>query len=173
MAVVRTVCLPSAYFTVTSCVPSSKDWLIVELCRLLKALKTSACVVVPTIEMTVLEICAPVTSRLCSVDFENPLFTSGDVVLMVLRGGIGTILGPVVGAAVLISMQVYLASFGPWVMIIQGSIFIACILGFRRGLVGTLEHWLRRRNSGPATPEGAVAQERHWGPAVPDKRPTT
>ena len=99
--------------------------------------------------------------------------TSGDVVLMVLIGGIGTILGPVVGAAVLISMQVYLASFGPWVMIIQGSIFIACILGFRRGLVGTLEHWLRRRNSGPATPEGAVAQERHWGPAVPDKRSTT
>ena len=92
--------------------------------------------------------------------------TSGDVVLMVLIGGIGTILGPVVGAIVLISMQVYLASFGPWVMIIQGSVFIACILGFRKGVVGTIAEMLGRRRAPPAAPGTASAAEKRWGVAA-------
>jgi branched-chain amino acid transport system permease protein len=62
--------------------------------------------------------------------------TSGEVVLMTLIGGLGTIFGPVIGAFVIIAMQNYLAQFGQWVTVIQGVIFVACVLVFRRGLVG-------------------------------------
>jgi branched-chain amino acid transport system permease protein len=64
--------------------------------------------------------------------------TSGIVVLMVLVGGIGTIYGPLIGAAIIIAMQYYLASFSDWVTVIQGVIFIACVLLFRRGIIGEL-----------------------------------
>ncbi|OJY36925.1 MAG: branched-chain amino acid ABC transporter permease [Rhizobiales bacterium 65-9] len=63
---------------------------------------------------------------------------SGEVVLMTLVGGLGTVFGPVVGAFVIIAMQTYLSSFGSWVTIIQGAIFVACVLAFRRGIVGEL-----------------------------------
>ena len=63
---------------------------------------------------------------------------SGEVVLMTLVGGLGTIFGPVVGAVAIIAMQTYFASFGEWVPVIQGAIFIACVLTFRRGIVGEL-----------------------------------
>ncbi len=63
---------------------------------------------------------------------------SGDVVLMTLLGGLGTIFGPVVGAFLVIAMQNYLAPFGQWVLVIQGAIFVACVLAFRRGIVGEL-----------------------------------
>jgi len=66
--------------------------------------------------------------------------TSGLVVLMVLLGGIGTLFGPCLGALVVVAMQQYLAPLGSWVTIIQGGIFIACVLVFRRGLVGELAH---------------------------------
>ncbi|TYL98939.1 branched-chain amino acid ABC transporter permease [Bradyrhizobium rifense] len=69
---------------------------------------------------------------------------SGEVVLMTLVGGLGTIFGPVVGAFVIIAMQQYLAGFGQWVTVIQGSIFVICVLTFRRGLVGEVAHYLRR-----------------------------
>ncbi|MBR0756352.1 branched-chain amino acid ABC transporter permease [Bradyrhizobium jicamae] len=69
---------------------------------------------------------------------------SGEIVLMTLVGGLGTIFGPVVGAFVIIAMQQYLAGFGQWVTVIQGVIFVACVLLFRRGLVGEIAHWLRR-----------------------------
>ncbi|MBR0935535.1 branched-chain amino acid ABC transporter permease [Bradyrhizobium jicamae] len=69
---------------------------------------------------------------------------SGEIVLMTLVGGLGTIFGPVVGAFVIIAMQQYLAGFGQWVTVIQGVIFVACVLLFRRGLVGELAHFLRR-----------------------------
>lgn len=62
--------------------------------------------------------------------------TSAIVVLMVLVGGIGTVFGPLIGAAIVIAMQYYLASFSDWVTVIQGVIFIACVLLFRRGVVG-------------------------------------
>ncbi len=62
--------------------------------------------------------------------------TSGLVVLMVLLGGIGTIFGPIAGALIVVAMQYYLAPFGAWVVVIQGAIFMVCVLLFRRGIVG-------------------------------------
>jgi branched-chain amino acid transport system permease protein len=68
---------------------------------------------------------------------------SGDVVLMTLLGGLGTVFGPVVGAFLVIAMQNYLAPFGQWVLVIQGAIFVVCVLLFRRGIVGELAQILR------------------------------
>lgn len=70
---------------------------------------------------------------------------SGEVVLMTLVGGLGTVFGPVVGAVVIVAMQTYLAEFGQWVSVIQGAIFVACVLLFRRGIVGEIAHLLRIR----------------------------
>ncbi len=70
---------------------------------------------------------------------------SGEVILMALLGGMGTIFGPVVGAAIVIAMQNYLAPFGAWVTVTQGVVFVVCVLAFRRGLVGELA--ARRRLS--------------------------
>jgi branched-chain amino acid transport system permease protein len=69
---------------------------------------------------------------------------SGEVVLMTLVGGLGTVFGPVVGAFVIVGMQQYLAPFGQWVTVIQGVIFVICVLAFRRGIVGEIGHLLRR-----------------------------
>jgi branched-chain amino acid transport system permease protein len=69
---------------------------------------------------------------------------SGLIVLMTLVGGLGTIFGPVVGAFVITAMQQYLAGFGQWVTVIQGVIFVACVLLFRRGLIGEIAHLLKR-----------------------------
>jgi branched-chain amino acid transport system permease protein len=69
---------------------------------------------------------------------------SGEVVLMCLVGGLGTVFGPVVGALVIIAMSNYLAQLGAWVTIVQGAIFVVCVLAFRRGIVGELGHWLRK-----------------------------
>jgi branched-chain amino acid transport system permease protein len=70
---------------------------------------------------------------------------SGEVVLMTLVGGLGTVFGPVVGAFVIIVMQNELAHFGQWVQVIQGSIFVICVLLFRRGIVGEIAALLRIR----------------------------
>jgi branched-chain amino acid transport system permease protein len=70
---------------------------------------------------------------------------SGEVVLMVLLGGMGTIFGPVVGAFVIIALESYLAPFGQWVTIITGAIFVVCVLAFRRGIVGELSAWWKSR----------------------------
>jgi branched-chain amino acid transport system permease protein len=69
---------------------------------------------------------------------------SGEVVLMTLLGGLGTLFGPVLGAAVIVSMQNYLAQFGAWVTIIQGVIFVICVLAFRRGIIGEIAHWIKK-----------------------------
>jgi branched-chain amino acid transport system permease protein len=61
---------------------------------------------------------------------------SGEVVLMTLLGGIGTLFGPVVGAFVVVTMETYLAQTGSWVTIIEGGIFVVCVLTFREGIVG-------------------------------------
>ncbi len=61
---------------------------------------------------------------------------SGEVVLMTLLGGMGTILGPAAGALLVVTLNNYLASFGSWVTIIIGAIFVACVMSFRRGIVG-------------------------------------
>jgi branched-chain amino acid transport system permease protein len=63
---------------------------------------------------------------------------SGDVVLMTLLGGLGTVFGPVVGAFVLIGLENYLAQLGAWLTVVQGAIFVVCVLTFRRGIVGEL-----------------------------------
>jgi branched-chain amino acid transport system permease protein len=68
---------------------------------------------------------------------------SGEVVLMTLLGGLGTVFGPAVGAFIIVAMQNYLAGFGQWVTIIQGVIFVICVLLFRRGIVGVIAHALR------------------------------
>jgi branched-chain amino acid transport system permease protein len=70
---------------------------------------------------------------------------SGEVVLMTLVGGLGTVFGPVVGAVAIVAMQTYLAEFGQWVTVIQGTIFIACVLLFRRGIIGEIGQLLRIR----------------------------
>ncbi|MEQ9179644.1 MAG: branched-chain amino acid ABC transporter permease [Nitratireductor sp.] len=69
---------------------------------------------------------------------------SGEVVLMTLIGGLGTVFGPVIGAAFVVALQNYLADYGSLVTIIQGAIFIICVLVFRRGLVGQLSRLLRK-----------------------------
>jgi branched-chain amino acid transport system permease protein len=69
---------------------------------------------------------------------------SGEVVLMTLLGGLGTIFGPVVGAAIIITMQNYLAQLGAWVTIVQGVIFVVCVLAFRRGVVGEIANLIKR-----------------------------
>lgn len=70
---------------------------------------------------------------------------SGEVVLMTLVGGLGTIFGPVAGAFVILVMQFKLAPIGEWVLVIQGAIFVACVLLFRRGIIGELANKLRIR----------------------------
>ena len=65
---------------------------------------------------------------------------SGEVVLMTLLGGMGTILGPSLGAAIIITMQNYLSDLGSMVTIIMGVTFVICVLAFRRGIVGEIEH---------------------------------
>ena len=69
---------------------------------------------------------------------------SGEVVLMTLLGGLGTVFGPVVGAFIMIGLENYLATLGAWVTIVQGVIFVVCVLIFRRGVVGELGRLLRR-----------------------------
>jgi len=69
---------------------------------------------------------------------------SGEVVLMTLVGGMGTIFGPVVGALIVLAMENYLAQLGAWVTIVQGAIFVICVLTFRRGVIGELGRFLKR-----------------------------
>jgi branched-chain amino acid transport system permease protein len=70
---------------------------------------------------------------------------SGEVVLMTLLGGMGTIYGPVVGAFIVVAMQQYLGQYlGEWVTVIQGSIFVVCVLLFRRGIVGEIAQFFKR-----------------------------
>ena len=73
--------------------------------------------------------------------------TSGEVVLMALVGGLGTIIGPVVGAFIIITMQNYLAATGEFVLVIQGAIFVVIVLAIRKGVVGELAEWWRRRQA--------------------------
>jgi len=69
---------------------------------------------------------------------------SGEVVLMTLLGGLGTIFGPAVGAFIMIGLEHWLAQLGAWLTIVQGAIFVVCVLTFRRGVVGELSRLLRK-----------------------------
>ena len=71
--------------------------------------------------------------------------TSGEVVLMTILGGIGTLWGPVAGAAIVVNLNNYLANFGGWSTIILGVIFVVCVLAFRRGIVGEIAHLLNKK----------------------------
>ncbi|WP_029003478.1 branched-chain amino acid ABC transporter permease [Azorhizobium doebereinerae] len=77
---------------------------------------------------------------------------SGEVILMTLVGGMGTVLGPVVGAGIIVTMQNYLAGFGEWVLVIQGVIFVVVVSLFRRGLVGEVIALFSRQK--PGAPAG-------------------
>jgi branched-chain amino acid transport system permease protein len=69
---------------------------------------------------------------------------SGEVVLMTLVGGLGTVFGPVVGAAVIVTMQNYLAEMGAWVTVVQGVIFVICVMTFREGIVGVIAKAIKK-----------------------------
>ncbi|MGZ6132339.1 MAG: branched-chain amino acid ABC transporter permease [Myxococcaceae bacterium] len=70
--------------------------------------------------------------------------TSGEVILMVLLGGLGTVFGPIVGAVIVIVVESYLAQLGGWVTVVQGALFVVCVLAFRRGIIGELSRVLHR-----------------------------
>ncbi len=87
--------------------------------------------------------------------------TSGEVVLMTLLGGLGTVFGPVVGAFIVVTLENYLAQLGAWVTVVQGAIFVVCVLTFRHGIVGELSRILKKRVKlvvvvEPAAPERTV-----------------
>jgi branched-chain amino acid transport system permease protein len=63
---------------------------------------------------------------------------------MTLVGGLGTLFGPVVGAAVIVTMQNYLAQLGSWVTVVQGLVFVVCVMLFRKGIVGEIANLLRK-----------------------------
>ena len=69
--------------------------------------------------------------------------TSGEVILMTLVGGLGTLFGPVAGAFFIVSLENFLTQIGQWVFVVQGTIFVACVLLFRRGIIGELAQLLR------------------------------
>jgi branched-chain amino acid transport system permease protein len=68
---------------------------------------------------------------------------SGEVILMTLVGGLGTLFGPVAGAFFMVTMENYLTTIGQWVFVVQGAIFVVCVLLFRRGIIGELARLLR------------------------------
>ncbi|SLN76668.1 branched-chain amino acid ABC transporter permease [Oceanibacterium hippocampi] len=93
---------------------------------------------------------------------------SGEVVLMALIGGMGTVWGPALGAVVIVAMQNYLAQFGAMVTILQGIIFVAVVLLFRRGIVGeALAFWEKRRKAGAADDTASATLPERQGKAAP------
>jgi branched-chain amino acid transport system permease protein len=68
---------------------------------------------------------------------------SGEVILMTLVGGLGTVFGPVAGAFFMVTLENYLTLIGQWVFVVQGTIFVGCVLLFRRGLVGEIAYLMR------------------------------
>lgn len=79
-----------------------------------------------------------------------------EVVLMILVGGMGTLTGPLVGAAIILAMQEYLAPLGEWVLVAQGVIFVIAVMTFRRGVVGELIEWRTRRAVASTPAKGSV-----------------
>jgi branched-chain amino acid transport system permease protein len=68
---------------------------------------------------------------------------SGEVVLMTLVGGLGTVFGPAAGALFMVTLENYLTTIGQWVFVVQGVIFVVCVMVFRRGIVGEIAHLTR------------------------------
>jgi branched-chain amino acid transport system permease protein len=93
---------------------------------------------------------------------------SGEVVLMTLLGGVGTFAGPVVGAFTIVGLQHFLADrVGSWVTVIIGATFVVCVIAFRRGMVGELLAWRKRRQ---ATVRGLIGRPQR-APVVRAERP--
>lgn len=69
---------------------------------------------------------------------------SGEVVLMTLLGGMGTVFGPIAGATVIVAMENYFSGLGAWVTVLQGAIFIISVLLFREGIVGLISRWIKK-----------------------------
>ncbi|WP_342129218.1 branched-chain amino acid ABC transporter permease [Hydrogenophaga sp. OTU3427] len=82
--------------------------------------------------------------------------TSGEALLICIVGGLQTLLGPVVGALIIISMEHYLASFAEWVLIIQGAVFVVVVMLFRKGIVGQYLAWWKDRQQRRAAPSQAA-----------------
>jgi branched-chain amino acid transport system permease protein len=72
---------------------------------------------------------------------------SGEVVLMTLLGGMGTVFGPMAGAFLVVMIEDYFASLGEWVPVIMGCIFVFCVLIFRRGIVGEVAAILKKKKA--------------------------
>jgi len=87
--------------------------------------------------------------------------TSGEALLICIVGGLQTLLGPIVGALVIVSMEHYLATLAEWVLIIEGAVFIVVVLLFRKGIVGTYNDFMERRRaaSGGGHPPNATVAE--------------
>jgi branched-chain amino acid transport system permease protein len=81
---------------------------------------------------------------------------SGEVVLMTLLGGMGTVLGPSVGALLVVALETYLADLGSWVTIITGGVFVVCVLAFRRGMVGEVRALVARSFTGVKKPSSST-----------------
>lgn len=92
--------------------------------------------------------------------------TSGDVLLMVLIGGIGTLFGPILGASALVAIQDYLASYGSWVHVIQGAIFVLCILCLRSGIAGALAGLWRRLQGFRASRSSSAGRAANTAPVA-------
>ncbi|AMD00077.1 MULTISPECIES: branched-chain amino acid ABC transporter permease [Halomonas] len=87
--------------------------------------------------------------------------TSGDVILMTLLGGMNTVFGPAVGAALVSALNHYLDPFGAWVTVITGVVFMTCVLAFRQGVVGQLNLWLRSRRTSMTSAKGQRRSHAH------------
>lgn len=71
--------------------------------------------------------------------------TSGDVLIMTLLGGSGTLLGPIVGVAFFEVLREVLAAYSDYWYGLVGLVFILCTLFLRKGLAGTVMHWWSQR----------------------------
>jgi branched-chain amino acid transport system permease protein len=71
--------------------------------------------------------------------------TSGEALLILILGGLQTLVGPVVGAILIVAMSHYLATYAEWVLMIQGMVFVLVVLLFRKGIAGEFYAWLERR----------------------------
>ncbi|HTX57564.1 MAG TPA: branched-chain amino acid ABC transporter permease [Candidatus Acidoferrales bacterium] len=87
-----------------------------------------------------------------SIMFAYPLMldwhNSGNIVLMTILGGSGTVFGPFLGALIFVIGNDILSSAVPWWQIPLGALFVACVLGFPKGILGTVLDFFEKRRGG-------------------------
>ncbi len=86
---------------------------------------------------------------------------SGEVILMTLLGGMNSVFGPAIGAVLISSLHHYFDALGAWVTIVIGLVFILCVLVFRRGVVGQLNHVLQQRRAAAVPAPRTIKEGRH------------